>query len=44
MIPPNLSPPAPISAEHNLAEFDSGEFSLNEWLKKRALKNQSSGA
>lgn len=36
----HLSAPAPISTDHELADFDSGELSLNEWLKKRALKNQ----
>lgn len=40
----NLSPPAPISAEHELVNFDSSEPSLDDWLKKRALKNQASGA
>ena len=39
-----LSPPTPISAEHELIGFDSGEASLDEWLQKRALKNQASGA
>jgi len=40
----NLSPPSPISVDHELDNFDSGESSLDEWLKKRALKNQASGA
>jgi len=39
-----LSSPASIAAEHQLANFDCGELSLNEWLKKRALKNHASGA
>ena len=39
-----LSPPAPISAAHKLADFDSGEPSLDEWLKRRALKNHAAGA
>lgn len=39
-----LSPPAPISIDHDIANFDSGEPSLDEWLKHRALKNQISGA
>ncbi len=30
--------------EHELGDFDSGESSLDEWLKKRALKNHASGA
>lgn len=39
-----LSPPLPLSIDHNLIAFNSGESSLDEWLKKRALKNQASGA
>jgi GNAT superfamily N-acetyltransferase len=39
-----LTPPEPITADHALADFDCGEPSLNEWLKKRALKNHSGGA
>jgi len=37
-------PPAPITADQELADFNSGESSLNEWLKKRAFKNHMSGA
>lgn len=40
----SLSPPAPITAGLELEAFDSGEESLNHWLKNRALKNQASGA
>lgn len=40
----DLTPPAPITADHELAGFDSGEPSLNEWLKKRAFKHHASGA
>jgi GNAT superfamily N-acetyltransferase len=40
----DFKPPAPITADQKLADFDSGESSLNEWLKKRALKNHMSGA
>ena len=36
--------PSPICHDHEFEQFDSGEPSLDEWLKKRALKNQSSGA
>ncbi len=39
-----LTPPLPLSTDHDLSNFDSGEPSLDEWLKKRALKNQASGA
>ena len=40
----DLTQPAPITANQALANFDSGEFSLNEWLKKRAFKNHAVGA
>ncbi len=40
----NLSSPSPISTEHHFENFDSGEVSLDDWLKKRSLKNQASGA
>jgi GNAT superfamily N-acetyltransferase len=40
----NLTPPEPITANHELVNFDSGEVSLNEWLKRRALKNHLTGA
>ncbi len=40
----DLTPLAPITADHELAGFNSGEPSLNEWLKKRAFKNHASGA
>jgi GNAT superfamily N-acetyltransferase len=36
--------PTPLSIDHKLEPFDSGESSLGDWLKKRALKNQASGA
>ncbi len=44
MITLQLSPPAPIAADYKLTNFDCGEPSLNDWLKKRALKNHASGA
>ncbi|MGD0283039.1 MAG: GNAT family N-acetyltransferase [Dissulfurispiraceae bacterium] len=39
-----LTPPSPISAYHVLDGFECGEPSLDQWLKKRALKNNASGA
>ena len=39
-----LSAPAPLAATHLLDEFRCGEASLEEWLKRRALANQQSGA
>jgi predicted N-acetyltransferase YhbS len=38
------SAPQPIGSEDDLAEFDSGEPSLDEWLRKRAMTNQATGA
>jgi hypothetical protein len=40
----NLTMPSPITADKKLINFDSGEASLDEWLKKRALKNHVLGA
>jgi GNAT superfamily N-acetyltransferase len=39
-----LSAPLPLSGSHHLDDFDCGEGALDEWLKRRALANQSSGA
>jgi len=39
-----LGSPQPLTASHRLEEFECGEPSLDEWLKRRALANQSSGA
>ena len=39
-----LSAPEPLSAEHDLGAFECGEASLDDWLKRRALANQLSGA
>jgi predicted N-acetyltransferase YhbS len=39
-----LSAPEPLAAHHAVADFDCGTASLNDWLKKRALRNQVSGA
>lgn len=36
-----LSPPVPLTAEHDLSRFDCGEPALNDWLLHRALKNES---
>lgn len=38
---PRLSPPVPLTAEHDLADFDCGDPALNDWLRHRALKNES---
>lgn len=39
-----LSAPQPLSDEHHLADFDSGEPSLDDWLRRRAAKNQANGS
>ena len=39
-----LSAPQALVASHLLDEFTCGEPSLDEWLKRRALTNQLSGA
>lgn len=39
-----LSPPEPLAAHHDIEAFTSGVESLDVWLKRRALKNQASGA
>jgi GNAT superfamily N-acetyltransferase len=39
-----LQRPEPLSAAHELDSFDSGVASLDDWLRKRALPNQASGA
>lgn len=36
-----LSAPVPLTAEHDVAGFDCGEPALNDWLRHRALKNES---
>jgi len=36
-----LSAPVPLAASHDLIDFDCGELALNDWLKQRALKNES---
>lgn len=39
-----IGAPTLLLPEHDFAQFNSGNESLDEWLKKRALKNQASGA
>lgn len=36
-----LSAPTPLTADHDLGDFDCGEKLLDDWLKHRALKNES---
>ena len=39
-----IQAPEPLTAEHSLGGFDSGVASLDDWLRRRALRNQASGA
>jgi GNAT superfamily N-acetyltransferase len=39
-----LSPPQPLAAEHRVDDFSCAEPSLDEWLRRRALVNQMTGA
>ena len=38
-----FSSPVPLDSEHQTAEFECGADSLNEWLNRRALKNEYHG-
>lgn len=38
-----FSAPAPLTATHDIAQFDCGRAVLNEWLRTRALKNEGRG-
>ena len=38
---PGLSTPVPLTGDHDLSAFDCGEPALNDWLRHRALKNES---
>lgn len=39
-----FGPPEPLAASHRLDDFECSEAVLDEWLKRRALANQASGA
>lgn len=39
-----LNPPTPLTAADDVGSFSCGEDSLDDWLKRRALANQVSGA
>src|ERR1035438_2795214 len=41
---PPLSAPEKLRFDHDLAEFDCGEPSLDDWLRRRARQNEESGA
>lgn len=40
----SLAPPEPLTPAHPIEDFDSGVPSLDSWLKRRALANQTTGA
>lgn len=37
----HLSAPVPLTDAHDLSAFNCGEPALNDWLRQRALKNES---
>src|ERR1035441_9111797 len=39
-----LLPPEPLADHHSFGEFRSGEASLDDWIRRRAIANQLSGA
>jgi len=39
-----VSAPEPLASHHDLEPFASGVDSLDQWLRRRALKNQATGA
>lgn len=39
-----LRPPEPLTGDHQTDRFDSSEPALDDWLKRRAMANQASGA
>jgi GNAT superfamily N-acetyltransferase len=40
----DISAPEHLTAAHDVSTFDCGIADLNDWLKKRALSNEESGA
>lgn len=41
---PSLSPPERLRADHDVSGFESGEPSLDDWLRRRARQNEETGA
>ena len=41
---PPLSAPEKLRPDHDLSEFECGEPALDDWLRRRALQNEESGA
>jgi GNAT superfamily N-acetyltransferase len=42
--PDALKAPEPLALDHELDAFESGEATLDEWLKRRARRNEAEGA
>lgn len=38
-----ISPPEPLTADHEIMAFDCGKPALNDWLRTHALANQAKG-
>ena len=39
-----FGPPERLSSEHSISDFECGDPALDDWLRRRALQNQESGA
>jgi len=39
-----FTPPEQLSSDHDLSQFQCGEPTLDDWLRRRALPNEESGA
>ena len=39
-----INPPEKLSSKHDLSQFRCGEPALDDWLRRRALQNEESGA
>ncbi len=39
-----VSSPEKLSPDHDLSQFQCGEPTLDDWLRKRVLQNEESGA
>ena len=39
-----VSSPVRLTAEHKISDFESGIDQLDEWLKRRAIRNEETGA
>lgn len=46
MTPPGerFNPPEKLTSDHDLSRFQCGEPALDDWLRRRALQNEESGA